>query len=470
MISLLAAFVVAAAQEEQADFYPQDALSTVSASVTETTIQVTTVTEDVDYPEEQEEEFEDAMDLAVDHRSLGAIRKECQQCVPSSNRISCETGLQCVELSGAAGRTKGNLPGCGRKPVGKSYCVKTEDNPSGGGGNTDKPKKLLKRCQVGCKKAKDCKPGLRCGKFSKLDHVPGCGYGTELKLPGDKTKKGTRVLTGVCHVPLVSPTASPTATPTKDVSFAADAAANHKHANKDGMVCRRSHQCHPGSVCDAGTDPEQPRCRKGRRKELRFVSARYGPMGRFREGYRTGNGSEVLDSVGNLRHCEADCDNDWDCAWGHVCIRRRSDNRDMGLFGCTGQGTVGEDYCVDTRLFETPNGLPPLVLWRNDGEVKRIGGDGSDELLGECEGDCDDDSMCQGDLICMFRDYEDDVSLQANGKPYPAARVFAEDDPVTWTKNGKSRGCWGRGEHDVDYCINRQWLGELREAARQAAK
>ena len=78
--------------------------------------------------------------------------------------------------------------------------------------------------------------------------------------------------------------------------------------------------------------------------------------------------------------------------------------------GCSGTGTLDDDYCV-IRL---PN---MLVIVGDNGVPSRA------FPLQECEGDCDTDEDCDLDLICQLRDDVEEV-----------------------------QGCIGNGESGKDYC------------------
>jgi hypothetical protein len=105
--------------------------------------------------------------------------------------------------------------------------------------------------------------------------------------------------------------------------------------------------------------------------------------------------------------CEGDCDNDSDCADGLVCFQR------SGLVevpGCNGFGISDNDYCIEPRA-------DLLTLTELD----------PSDILGKCEGDCDNDSECSGDLICFQR----------------SGFTLVPD-------------CLGQGVKDVDYCIEQK--------------
>ena len=85
-----------------------------------------------------------------------------------------------------------------------------------------------------------------------------------------------------------------------------------------------------------------------------------------------------------------------------ICFQR--DEGTDPVPGCSGTGTGSDDYCV-IRL--------PNMLFDIDNEVNLV----------ECEGDCDEDEDCIGDLVCQQRvDFEEVL------------------------------GCLGKGEQGTDYC------------------
>ncbi|EEC45889.1 predicted protein, partial [Phaeodactylum tricornutum CCAP 1055/1] len=78
--------------------------------------------------------------------------------------------------------------------------------------------------------------------------------------------------------------------------------------------------------------------------------------------------------------CEGDCDRDSDCQGNLRCFQRGASRESVP--GCTGADADATrfDYCYDP-LTPTPASAPPSV----------------------CEGDCDQDSDCAGDLRCFQR-------------------------------------------------------------------
>eukprot|EP01084_Bolivina_argentea_P253259 425347_1 len=100
----------------------------------------------------------------------------------------------------------------------------------------------------------------------------------------------------------------------------------------------------------------------------------------------------------NLIECQGDCDSDSDCLGDLKCYQRNSG--EGGAPGCIGTPTDGWDYCYN-----------PYNAYMID---VHIGGNN----LAECEGDCDSDSNCIGDLKCFHRYNDDDGGApRCGGQP-----------------------------------------------------
>ena len=83
-----------------------------------------------------------------------------------------------------------------------------------------------------------------------------------------------------------------------------------------------------------------------------------------------------------LFECEGDCDNDDQCAGNLVCFHNQAGETNVAP-GCQGTASDNWDYCYDaTNLYDVE--VDPSYT------------------LTECQGDCDDDSDCDGDLVCFF--------------------------------------------------------------------
>ncbi|KAG7370840.1 Eukaryotic-type carbonic anhydrase [Nitzschia inconspicua] len=241
------------------------------------------------------------------------------------------------------------------------------------GENPDAKLFPLQMCQGDCDFSEDCAPGLICMRRDPFQDVPGCIGGADY--PAD---------TDFCvfdpfgpgyfpptDVPAVSPTLSPRPT---------------------------IEQLPPKPVVDFGGTP---------------------PLDKF-----------------PLQHCQGDCDTDDDCMDGLVCFQRDANE---AVPGCLGGEQLGEvtDFCVldpfgsgyvdptteaPSASLTPPTSVPtsrpvdlvsdgeptlsPSSATRPVGPPKQVLNRGW-ELnfkLGECEGDCDEDSDCLPGLICFQRE------------------------------------------------------------------
>jgi len=90
--------------------------------------------------------------------------------------------------------------------------------------------------------------------------------------------------------------------------------------------------------------------------------------------------------------CEGSCENDGDCAGDLVCCRRDEFGEDaINGLGCAGKSQHGANYCYHNR----PNA--ELAIVRDSGANCGPG------QCTACQGDCDDDSECAGNLKCFQR-------------------------------------------------------------------
>lgn len=116
-----------------------------------------------------------------------------------------------------------------------------------------------------------------------------------------------------------------------------------------------------------------------------------------------------------LSKCQGDCDEDSDCVDGLKCFKR--DSSILNVPGCDGNVSDDTDFCYDPA--DVLRGEETLVVKGNDQKPSRS------YPLGLCEGDCDGDTDCAGNLVCYQTD---------GRKPIPS--------------------CSGRPASDTDYCIH----------------
>jgi len=118
-----------------------------------------------------------------------------------------------------------------------------------------------------------------------------------------------------------------------------------------------------------------------------------------------GASPDTLKKGKKLQMCEGDCDSDDDCEGGTTCYQRSGTPT---VPGCSGEGKKDYDYCHQYRIYElSDKGVNPK------------------DKLGQCEGDCDKDDDCEGNLKCHQRDGITSVP-----------------------------GCVGTGGKDWDYCTH----------------
>jgi len=98
-----------------------------------------------------------------------------------------------------------------------------------------------------------------------------------------------------------------------------------------------------------------------------------------------------------LGECEGECDRDDHCQHGLVCWHRTGWDSNVPP-GCSGSAhDEHHDYCYD------PNRRIPVEDKGRDQPFEDCG------CLLECDGDCDSDADCHGNLVCWHRDGWDDL-------------------------------------------------------------
>merc|ERR1711957_1011138 len=92
----------------------------------------------------------------------------------------------------------------------------------------------------------------------------------------------------------------------------------------------------------------------------------------------------------NLSLCQGDCDTSKDCNKGLICSQRSGYSK---IPGCSGKGKKDWDYCVP-KPKPTKAVIKKNVLYGDDVHGKN---------LSLCQGDCDHNSDCKGNLVCSQR-------------------------------------------------------------------
>merc|ERR1719474_2226532 len=100
---------------------------------------------------------------------------------------------------------------------------------------------------------------------------------------------------------------------------------------------------------------------------------------------------------GLLTECEGDCDVDEDCEGDLKCFKNGLGETDVPT-GCSGIAREDMDYCYG----------------QSEPDLEFVGEDPTG--LGECQGDCESDADCQGDLKCFHNaDGSDNVPEGCEG-------------------------------------------------------
>jgi hypothetical protein len=321
------------------------------------------------------------------HSSLGECQGDCD------NDSDCEEDLICLQ------RTKNEaVPGCwfGDQDGSETdYCIvatATEPlhflpTPPPGHPVNGLPFGI---CEGGCDHHWDCAKGLHCSRRGPFEEVPGCVNG---KLDATATSYCVEV------------------DPGKLVDYGGTPPLTHSSLGECQGDCDNDSDCEEGLICLQRTKNEAvPGCwfgdQDGSETDYCIVATATEPL-HFLPTPPPGHPVNGLP----LGICEGGCDHHWDCAKGLYCSRR-------GPFeevpGCVNEklDATATSYCVEVDPGKLVNygGTPPLTH----------------SSLGECQGDCDNDSDCEEGLICFQR-----------------------------AKNWKVPGCWfgDQDGSDTDYCI-----------------
>jgi hypothetical protein len=164
---------------------------------------------------------------------------------------------------------------------------------------------------------------------------------------------------------------------------------------------------------------------------------------------RTGNDGSPA-SAFPLQKCQGDCDKDSDCATNLKCFIRKPGDDITKIPGCTTTTVTkltndGTDYCYnpkDAIIITTPmkppspvappKSAPKSAPTTSGVKLVYVGEDWTprDEYpLDRCEGDCDGDYDCKGELVCHHRDVDKTGQF------------------------GYVPSCVGRDTSTTDYCI-----------------
>eukprot|EP01083_Nonionella_stella_P082352 227305_1 len=103
-----------------------------------------------------------------------------------------------------------------------------------------------------------------------------------------------------------------------------------------------------------------------------------------------------------LGRCQGDCDNDGECRDLLQCFKREPGST-VTVPGCYAEGQYnnpGKDYCTQRNR----EGVGTWLMKVGDDGLREDNGNNmTDDPLGECQGDCDEDNQCKPGLACFKR-------------------------------------------------------------------
>ena len=291
---------------------------------------------------------------------------------------------------------------------------------------------LCGQCQGDCDSDGDCQGNLVCFQRTAYEAVPGCS--------GD-----ARPAWDYCYDPIAS-VSTPAPAPPTTVQFVDNSASGCGNAlcGQCEGDCDRDTDCQGNLVCFQRTGDESVAgCSGDARFRWDYCYDPSGPVSappplptpqppppptprpdssttvRF-ETYTADGCGEAL-----CGQCEGDCDNDGDCQGNLVCFQRTGDE---SVAGCRGNARFSWDYCYDPSGPVSAPAPPPTARPAASTTVRfkdyTMDGCGT-AACGQCEGDCDRDTDCRGNLICFQRTGDENVA-----------------------------GCWGTALDGWDYCYD----------------
>eukprot|EP00934_Nitzschia_sp_Nitz4_P004866 Nitzschia sp. Nitz4//scaffold45_size130396//72961//74076//NITZ4_003455-RA/size130396-exonerate_est2genome-gene-0.63-mRNA-1//1//CDS//3329552416//4856//frame0 len=208
---------------------------------------------------------------------------------------------------------------------------------------------------------------------------------------------------------------------------------------------------------------------------------------------------QTLDYVGSnptgLSQCEGDCDSDSDCSGSLICYQK--DGGSPGTVpGCSGTDFSRTDFCIDpsdvgsspTSPVSSPVTSPtpaPVPSSSGTNALFNYGADPPSSVLplGVCEGDCDSDSDCSGNLYCLQRgsnagsvpgcsgsdasrtDYCVAPNSSPVSSPTPAPATPTASAPTSITQNFFLKLYWEEGYYWQEESFERKWCMRCRSGS-----
>jgi len=328
-------------------------------------------------------------------------KKRCSVCQGDCDRdADCMKGLKCFQR-GNYELIKGCQVGGSGDRKGYDYCYDGKALHNYGGTGCTKAKKCEK-CGGDCDSDADCKTGLKCFQRNGFTKVPDCNaHGTVHDVSNYdfcyNDPKGLKSMGG-------------------------SGCTRSKRCSACHGDCDGDYDCKPGLKCFQRNALQQIHgCGFGGSNDVRGYDYCYNPKALFNLG-----GSGCTPSKKCAR-CQGDCDSDRDCKDGLKCYQR---NGKTPIPGCD-RGGIHDyhnyDFCYTLGY---------------TGQLVNKGGSGctpKKQCL-KCQGDCDSDRDCKGQLRCFQR--RDNTVVQgcrAGGKGDVRGYDFCYDEKVLHNYGGT--GC-----------------------------
>lgn len=126
--------------------------------------------------------------------------------------------------------------------------------------------------------------------------------------------------------------------------------------------------------------------------------------------------------AGTIGMCEGDCDEDEHCA-GHLkCFSRTYGETVPGCLG--NYESSDSDFCYDPRWDTSDPEDPELYIGVNPSSGSGAG------TVALCQGDCDEDAHCAGDLVCFQRSNNEAVPGCSGTTPHPSTDICYDPSAV----------------------------------------
>lgn len=185
--------------------------------------------------------------------------------------------------------------------------------------------------------------------------------------------------------------------------------------------CDNDDQCEGSLKCFQRRENEKvPGCKGGDGSDTRGKDYCYRPEDVDDNDEEQPPGSSQINYLGRdycttsrpCRKCQGDCDNSDQCNGSLKCFQRSGNEAVPGCSGGDGSDTHSKDFCFDPSDGGDDDDQPPGSNTIND-----LGREYCDtHLCRRCQGDCDNDDQCEGNLKCFQRSGNEPVPGCSGGE------------------------------------------------------